>query len=116
MTLREQILNANDRREEKIGVPEWGNAELLIIGQTAATRARWLQTAVVDGKLDFSRVYADLVIACAHDPETRLPVFEETDRDALNQKSGAALELVAQAAIRVNALSATAIDVAEKNS
>ena len=116
MTLREQILSANDRREEKVAVSEWGNAELLIIGQTAATRARWLQTAIVDGKLDLSRVYADLLIACAHDPETRLPVFEETDREALNQKSGAALELVAQAAIRVNALSATAIHIAKKNS
>ena len=115
MTRREKILNANDRREETVTVPEW-DTDLLVIGQTAAARARWIQDAVVDGKLDFSRVYADLVIACAHDPETRLPVFEETDREALNQKSGAALELVAQAAIRVNALSTTAIDVAGKNS
>lgn len=119
MTRRERILSKQDLKEELLHIPEWddeeGKCELLILSLTGRQRAHWLQQATNKDGIDLTKVYPDLLIACCHDPETRQPVFEAPDRDALNEKCGAALERIAQVAIRLSGLTAAAIEAAEKN-
>lgn len=116
MSLREQILTCPDIRREEIRVEEW-QATLQIKGLTGKERAQLLSSAIgKDGRTNFERIYPELVILTACDPETGKPVFERADRDALNEKSGAALERIAQVAMRLSGLSAAAIEDAEKNS
>ncbi len=117
---RERILNANDIQSEMVSVPEW-DTELKIVGMTGEERARWLQAAMEtskDGtvKTNLEKIYPDLLITCARDPETGEKVFEVSDRDALNQKSGAILERIAQIAVKISGLNPDAMEIAKKNS
>jgi hypothetical protein len=60
------------------------------------------------GIVDFEHLYPEIVIATAVDPVTHEPLFKETDRDTLNTKAGAALEVIAGAGLRVSGLDKTA--------
>ena len=102
--LRDAILAVSDIRSEVVDVPEWG-VKVEVRGLTARARAELLQ-ASMDGRgtLNFAKAYPLLVISCALDPETHEPIFEMADREALEAKSGAALERVALAAARLSGL------------
>lgn len=114
--IREQILGAKDIRSETVAVPDWG-VTVEIRGLTGTQRARLMKNGFdARGTVDFERLYPELIIASTFDPATGQPVFEEADREALNAKSGAALEQLAQAAMRISGLSPDAGAVAEKNS
>lgn len=113
--LREQILNAKDIKEKEIPVEEWG-VKILVKGLTGKQRSMVLNEAMdKKGNLDFTKVYPDLVIATSYDPETKEPIFEKADRDLLNEKSGAALEKVAEVAVELSGLRAEAKEKAAKN-
>jgi len=56
------------------------------------------------GKMDLQKLYPRLVVLSTYDPETGQPVFKEGDQDAVNEKSGAALEIIAQVAMRLSGL------------
>lgn len=114
--LREKILGASDIRREQVHVPEW-DATVEVRGLTGTQRAKLMKTGFdARGTVDFEKLYPELLVASVFDPETSQPVFTEADRDSLNGKSGAALERVAQAAMRVSGLSPEAAEQAEKNS
>ncbi len=115
MSLRDKILAANDIQEETVEVPEWG-VKLLVRGLTGRQRARLLQNAVdTSGKMDLERIYPELVIYSVYDPETKEQIFKPADRDALADKSGAALERIAQVAMRLSSLTPEAVKEAQKN-
>lgn len=115
MSIREKILSAQDIREKEINVPEW-EVNVLVRGLTGRQRAKLLQDAVdTKGKLDLEKIYPEIVIFSAYDPETGKPVFEPADRDILAEKSGAALERIAQAAMGLSGLHPDSINEAEKN-
>lgn len=112
--LRDKIANIKDIKEEKIHIPEW-DVELLIRSMTGATRNKIMNTAMTkDGKVDLDRLYPDIVISSCFDPETGEQVFEPTDREMLLSKNGAALERIAQKAIKMSGLDD--IEGKEKNS
>lgn len=114
--IREQILAARDIRSETVAVPEWG-VTVEVRGLTGTQRARLMKNGFdARGAVDFERLYPELIIASVFDPETGEPVFGDADREALNAKSGAALEQVAQAAMRISGLSPDSGAQAEKNS
>lgn len=114
--LRDTILGASDIRKETVTIPEWG-VTVEVRGLTGTQRAKLMRTGFDQrGTVDFEKLYPELVIATTFDPATGEAVFTEADRDALNGKSGAALERLAQAAMRVAGLSADAVEAAEKNS
>jgi hypothetical protein len=114
--LRSRILGASDLRKERVSIPEW-DVTLEVRGLTGTQRARLMQNGFDGrGQAVFDRLYPELVIASTFDPESGEPVFAEGDRDALNAKSGAALERLAQVAMRVSGLTADATEQAEKNS
>jgi len=113
MLLRDKILAAKDIQDEVVDVPEWG-VKLLVRGLTGRQRARLLQNAVdANGNVDLERIYPELVIYSVYDPETGEQVFKPADRDALADKSGAALERIAQVAMRLSGLSANAVKEAK---
>jgi len=116
VNLREQILNAPDLPEEFLEVPEW-ECTIIIRALNGTERANLLQNNTLpNGRPDLVRMYPALAILSVRDPETKELVFQPADRDGLNAKSGAALERIAQVAIRMNQLVPDAVDAAVKNS
>lgn len=115
-SLRDRILGASDIRRESVRVPEW-DVVVEVRGLTGSQRAKLMKNGFdARGGADFEKLYPELLIASTFDPETGEQVFSEADRESLNGKSGAALERVAQAAMRISGLSPDAVEEAEKNS
>ncbi len=116
MSLKDQILAADDTTSEKVEVSEWG-VTVEVRTMSGAARATILQSAVEDdGKVDLQKVYPDIIIGCTFDPETGERVFSPSDREILMQKSGAALDKVATVAMRLSGFTADAVDKAGKDS
>ena len=115
MSLRDKILEIKDIQEEEVSIPEWG-CRVLVRGLTGRQRAIFLQNGIDSkGKLDMQKAYPDLVILSARDPETGEPIFGAGDADAVIEKSGAALERIAQVAMRLSGLGPNAVEEAAKN-
>jgi len=116
MDIREKILNASDIKEELEEIEEWG-VTVLLRGLTGKERARLLnESAKVDGSVNLEKMYPDLVIMGARDPETKQPIFSPADREVLNEKAGGVLEHLAQRVMELSAITKKARDAAEKNS
>lgn len=103
--LRNAIFEADDVPETSFEVAEWG-VTLLIRGMTGAARAGMMQRSVdpETGEMLMEALYPEVIIATAYDPETKQPVFVESDRNALNLKSGGILERVAREGMRLSGL------------
>jgi hypothetical protein len=115
MSLREKILAKQDIQEQIVEVSEW-EVSILVRGLTGRQRAKLLTEAVDEkGKPDLQKIYPELVILSSYDPETKEKVFQPTDRDAVVEKSGAALEKIAQVAMKISGLSPETAREAEKN-
>ncbi len=115
MSLRDKILAIKDIQEELVEIPEW-NCKVLVRGLTGRQRAIFLQNSIdPKGKLDMQKAYPDLVILSARDPETGEPIFGAGDADAVIEKSGAALERIAQATMRLSGLGPDTVEKAGKN-
>ena len=65
--------------------------------------------------MNFAKMMPDIVIMCTYDPETGEQVFNESDREALMLKSGAALDMIVNTAMRISGLLDGAVDKAGKN-
>lgn len=113
--LREQILSVQDIKTENVSIPEW-DTEVQVRGLSGASRNRILNNAIdKKGNVNLDTLYSDLVLASTHDPETGEAVFAAQDRDALNAKSGSALERIARVAMRLSGLDEEAMEVKTKN-
>ena len=88
MNLRDKILNASDIKSEIIKIDEW-DVEVEIRSLTGKKRAQLMKEAMDSkGKMDFEKLYPDLVISSTYDPNTNEQIFNRTDRDLLNSKNG----------------------------
>lgn len=122
MSLRSKILELKDIAQETVFIEKWG-VEILIKEMNGATRAKLMKAALVtEGKgrnqktsVDFEKIYPDLVVTCCYDPETGDKLFEPTDKEAVMQKSGSAIEQIALAVMKVNKLSQDEEEEAKKN-
>ena len=102
MSLRDQILACKDIQSEVVEVPQWG-VTVEVRGMTARQRALVLQESVdAKGAVNLQKLYPQLVVMSTYDPETSEPVFLSGDFDAVAEKSGAALEVIAQVAMRLS--------------
>lgn len=112
--LRTRILKADDIGIEPLDVPEW-DVKLEIRGMNGKARAKFMKAAVAtpDGTPNYEQFFADLIIASAFDPETGDQVFDPADRDVLNEKSGAAINRIADVAMRLSGLTTGAVEQAE---
>lgn len=117
MNLRDKILEAEDIPSEKITVPEWG-VDLMIKGMTAGERVTLMQNAYDSRteQVNMSKVYPDVVVSCACDPDTGLPVFTDADKDVLMGKSSAAIEKIADVGLRLSGIGKDQQDAAGKDS
>lgn len=110
--LKSHILNFDDLQTEIMEVPEWGDVKIEIRGMTGKARANFMRRASSPqgGEVDFEKFYGELVIATVFDPESGEQVFEFADRDNINQKSGAAIERIAQVAQRLSGLGSADVE------
>lgn len=114
MTLnRDQILSAADRPSQTVPVPEWGG-DVIVATMDGALRAEYEDTLLED-KSGKRRLRAVIVSLCAVD-EAGNRLFTEADVDALQSKSGCALDRVFDAAIKLNKLTKADMDALEGNS
>lgn len=112
--LRKQVLEVDDIESEIVEVPQW-NVKILVKGMSGKARAQFLRNTAQGDRVDFERFYPELIIATAHDPESGERVFDPADRDALNTKSGAALDLLATRAMQISGIGRASVDEAEQD-
>lgn len=104
MKLRDKILAAPDIKSEKVYVPQW-DVTVEVKGLTGRQRGLLLQETIDKrGKVDMQALYPKLVVASTYDPETGEQVFGDGDYDAVAGKSGGALEVITQVAMRLSGL------------
>lgn len=116
MSIREQILNADDIETELVEVPAWG-VTIEVRSMDGRSRTRLLKSAADnDGVVDMERMYPEMVILCSFDPETGERIFTADDVDALLSKAAGPLELIATTAMRVSGMTGDSVDVAGKDS
>lgn len=116
MSIREQILNADDIETELVEIPVWG-VTVEVRSMDGRSRTRLLRNAASsDGVVDMETLYPEMVIRCSFDPESGERIFVEDDADALLSKAAGPLEMLAMAAMRVSGMTSDAIDVAGKDS
>lgn len=116
---KDQILEANDLKNEAVDVPEWGGS-VLVRTMTGADRDTFeasLITRLDDGtrKPNMTNMRSKLVALTVVD-EAGNRVFDVSDVDRLALKAAAALERVFTAAQRINGMGAKAEADALKNS
>lgn len=114
-SLREKILSIDDIQEEVVEIPEWG-VKVLVRGLTGEARAELLSRATdLQGKINYKKLYASLLILSTYDPETKEPVFEDSDRDELMKKSASAIDKIVQVAMRLSGIGKIEEENLEKN-
>ncbi len=116
MSIRDQIIAANDIKTELVEIPEW-NVTILVKSMTGAERGQMLKAVTTkDGQVDIGKAVSDVLIFTAHDPETEERIFTLADRDLLNEKSGSAIQRAAEVGMRLSGLMPESIDEAGKDS
>lgn len=116
-SLRDIILAADDASTELVEVPQWG-VTIEVRGMSGRDRAAFLSsyTDPETGRVNWGMLYPSLITATAFDPDNGERIFDDGDADAINGKSGAALERVAQVALRLSGMQQEDEDKAGKSS
>jgi len=113
---KDAILKVDDRQVEEVEVPEWGGS-VLVAGLDGAGRDAYFASMATmrQGRggrpqmgVDGENLTAKLVARCVldpDDPQRRQLMFTQQEVAALGEKSGAALDRVYTAALRLSGLS-----------
>ena len=107
------ILAAQDIITDEITVPEWGG-RVYIRTMTGSERDTWEVYAQGQMTAKTVTIRARLAAICLCDVSGKR-LFTDADTAKLAEKSGAALDRVYEAAVRLNGLSADEIEKIEKN-
>lgn len=109
-SLRDAILAADDLTSEILEIPEWG-VTVEVRTPTAGDRARLFKIGTTaDGTVDPELLYPMLLVSTVCDPDTHESLFTLDDAEALNAKSGAVVERVANVAMRLSGMTPDAVD------
>lgn len=107
MSLKDQILSADDSIKEPVDIPEWGSLKLFVRVLSGEERddfeASMVQQRGKNTVQNLRNVRAKLAVRCLCD-ETGARIFEDADATALGKKSGSALQLVFEKARKLNRL------------
>lgn len=118
MLSREEILGAEDLRQEVVEVPEWGGS-VMVRSMTGKERSQYESGMYdVSGKgrvLKLENLYAKLVALTVVD-EAGKRMFSMKDAELLGDKSAGALSRVAQVGMRLSGLEASDLEEIAKNS
>ena len=116
---RDQILAADDRKTERVSVPEWGGDVIVSVMSGQQRDAYEMLLVEVDAsgksKSRMDNLRAKLV-ACSVVDEAGNNLFTERDVAELGKKSAAALQRVFVAASRINRVTEEGMEDAAKNS
>ncbi len=115
---KKQILEAQDLRMEEVYVPEWGGS-VFVKTLTGAERD-WLEGEAITKQGDnimqnYRNHRARIVVACTVDEKGK-SLFSYKDVEELGKKSASALDRIADAAQKFNALTQEDLEAARKNS
>jgi len=110
MLNRAQILEADDRREEVVEVPQWGGA-VLVRELSAGERIAFELAAGNDER----KIRTLLVVFCVVDAESKQRLFGMEDLEALAGKSWRAIRKLSDVALRLSALDDGALERAKEN-
>ncbi|ADQ04407.1 hypothetical protein Calow_0839 [Caldicellulosiruptor owensensis OL] len=118
MSIREKILQAQDRKEKEMYIPEW-DVKVLLRELSAFERANALSKAYrQDGNLDLANLYLYVVAYGLYDAETKERIFnpnKQEDLVALGTKNGAVIENIAKEIMTLSSMQFGAVEQAEKN-
>lgn len=113
MLTKDQILQAKDKRVEKVECPEWGGF-VFIRTLTADQRDAYEQSLADAQTVVGAR--AKLVAACMCDKEGKAVDWTASEIEALGRKSASAVDRIADRCMTLNRMRASDVEVAEKNS
>jgi len=109
---KDQILSASDLPTQTVDIPEWGGS---VIVSTMDGVARDAFSATVAAGQANSAIAANVIVATAVD-ENGNQIFTAADVAALQKKSSAVLNRIADAAMTLNGIGQKATEEAGKNS
>lgn len=116
---KDEILGMDDIPTEEVVVPEWKGRTVLVCGMTAAGKNAYEASLVeVKGttrKIRMENATAKLLVRTIVNRQ-RQPLFTETDIERLGTKSAAALERLAQVALRLSSMRVSDVEELVKNS
>jgi len=106
----DQILGAQDLREEVVNVPEWG-CSVRVRSFTKADQQAMREQATIAGEMDDQRLEVLMVIHGVIEPKFSLDQYEQ-----LRNKSATALDRVLTAITSLSGIGKDAIEAAQKKS
>jgi hypothetical protein len=111
MTTRDQIITSNDRKTEKVETPEWtcGHVHVRTLSHNERCKVSASKTGANDD-LYLARIAAAVIC-----DETGTRIFTDEDAPALAEKSGAVLDRVVNAWMKLNAVDPAEVKDIEKN-
>jgi hypothetical protein len=116
MSIREQILNAQDLKREKVSVPEWSGVKIFVRTMTGAERAIFEDELIADGKSANVKNMREKLCAVTVVDENGNKVFtEKADVEKLGAKSSLVLDRIFQVAMRLNGISNAEVEELAKN-
>jgi hypothetical protein len=114
VSLRDQILDADDQESEVVAVPEWGGVKVEVRSSSVADRGRMVAISMSDDEGDddhrYERMQAAVLVACCYDPETGDRLFQQGDYDRLLGKNAKAVERLTSVGMRLCGLSSETED------
>jgi hypothetical protein len=108
MSLRDQILGADDLPVEEVEVPEWG-VTVRVRTMMGYERDAFEASVVQGEKRNLDNLRARLCAMCIVDEDGNR-VFSESDAEALGRKNAGALDRVFAVAQRLNGMSKQDVD------
>lgn len=115
MSLRDQIVAADDRTARAIEVPEWG-VTVELRSMTAGQRVSMFSDAydANTGQTDLRVLYPKVIVSCLFDPKTKEPIFTEADSEIVMGKAGNVIERLALDALNLSGMDSAAVTEAGK--
>ena len=115
MLTKDEILKADDIITESIDVPEW-NGKVIIKTLTGSERDSFEQSVTSEpGKTNLADVRAKLCSLIIVDKDGN-QLFNKMDVVALSKKSGAALDRIFEAGLKLNSMAPGDVEDLAKNS
>lgn len=115
----DEILGMDDIPTEEVVVPEWQGRTVLVCGMTAAGKNAYEASLVeIKGttrKVRMENATAKLLVRTLVNRQ-RQPLFTESQIEKLGTKSAAALERLAQVALRLSSMRVSDVEELVKNS
>jgi len=119
MDLKQLILEANDLAEEVYEVPEWGGAKILLRALTVEQldRCKRGMPANAAGALagNVGKYGAKIAIEGIINPETKKPLFDQAELDALMRKNAVVVDRIASKILSLSGATEEAQAEIEKN-